>query len=57
VIDALAGAVGVVQHLAPAPTFNGRAVVEQVLAGLESPEEPRCAGDRRPARAVTRLTP
>jgi hypothetical protein len=40
VIDALAGAVGVVQHLAPAPTFNGRAVVEQVLAGLESPEEP-----------------
>ena len=40
VIGALAGAVGVVQQVAPAPTFNGRAVVEQVLADLESLEEP-----------------
>jgi len=40
VIDALAGAVGVVQRVAPAPTFNGRAVVEQVLADLELLEEP-----------------
>ena len=40
VIDALADAVGVVQRVAPAPMFNGRAVVEQVLADLESLEEP-----------------
>ena len=40
VIDAVAGAVGVVQQVAPAPIFNGRAVVEQVLADLESLEEP-----------------
>ncbi|MGO9954490.1 MAG: LuxR C-terminal-related transcriptional regulator [Solirubrobacteraceae bacterium] len=40
VIDALAGAVGVVQRVAPAPTFNGRAMVEQVLADLESLEDP-----------------
>ena len=40
VIDALAGAVGVVQRVAPAPTFNGRAVIEQVLAELELLEEP-----------------
>ena len=44
VIDALAGAVGVVQQVAPAPTFNGRAVVEQVLADLESLEEPGVLG-------------
>ena len=40
VIDALADAVGVVQRVAPAPTFNGRAVVEQVLTDLESLEDP-----------------
>lgn len=40
VIDELAAAVGVVQRVAPAPTFNGRAVVEQVLADLESLEDP-----------------
>jgi LuxR family maltose regulon positive regulatory protein len=40
VIDELADAVGVVQRVAPAPTFNGRAVVEQVLADLESLEDP-----------------
>ena len=40
VIDALADAVGVVQRVAAAPTFNGRAVVEQVLTDLESLEEP-----------------
>ena len=40
VIDALAEAVGVVQRVAPAPTFNGRAVVEQVLADLDSVEDP-----------------
>ncbi|MBV8945567.1 MAG: AAA family ATPase, partial [Solirubrobacterales bacterium] len=40
VIDALAGAVGVVQRVVPAPTFNGRAIVEQVLADLESLEDP-----------------
>jgi LuxR family maltose regulon positive regulatory protein len=40
VIDALAAATGVVQRVAPAPTFNGRAVVEQVLADLESLEDP-----------------
>ena len=40
VIDALAGAVGVVQRVAPAPTFNGRAVVEQVLTDLELLEDP-----------------
>ena len=56
VIDALAGAVGVVQRVAPAPTFNGRAVVEQVLTDLESLEEPGRAGDRRPARARVRPT-
>ena len=39
-IDALADAVGVVQRVAPAPTFNGRAVVEQVLTDLESLEDP-----------------
>ena len=31
VIDALAGAVDVVERVAPAPTFGGRAVVEQLL--------------------------
>ena len=40
VIEALAGAVGVVQRVAPAPTFNGRAVVDQVLTDLESLEDP-----------------
>ena len=40
VIDALADAVGVVQRVAPAPTFSGRAVVEQVLADLGSLEDP-----------------
>lgn len=40
VIDALADAVGVVQRVAAAPTFNGRAVVEQVLVDLESLEDP-----------------
>jgi LuxR family transcriptional regulator, maltose regulon positive regulatory protein len=40
VIEALAGAVGVVQRVAPAPTLNGRAAVEQVLADLESLEDP-----------------
>jgi LuxR family maltose regulon positive regulatory protein len=39
-INALAGAVGVVQRVGPAPTFNGRAVVEQVLMDLESLEDP-----------------
>jgi LuxR family transcriptional regulator, maltose regulon positive regulatory protein len=40
VIDALADAVGVVQRVAPAPTFSGRAVVEQVLTDLQSLEDP-----------------
>ncbi|MGA9856840.1 MAG: LuxR C-terminal-related transcriptional regulator [Solirubrobacteraceae bacterium] len=40
VTDALAEAVGVVQRVAPAPTFNGRAVVDQVLTDLESLEDP-----------------
>ena len=40
VIDALAGAVGVVQRVDPAPTFRGEAVVEQLLADLGSLEEP-----------------
>jgi LuxR family transcriptional regulator, maltose regulon positive regulatory protein len=40
VIDALAGAVDVVERVAPAPIFHGRAVVEQVLADLELLEDP-----------------
>ncbi len=40
VIDALAGAVDVVERVAPAPTFHGRAVVEQFLADLELLEDP-----------------
>jgi len=40
VINALADAGGVVQRVAAAPTFNGRAVVEQVLTDLESLEDP-----------------
>jgi LuxR family maltose regulon positive regulatory protein len=40
VIDALAGAADVVERVAPAPTFQGRAVVEQVLADLELLEDP-----------------
>ncbi|MBV8999439.1 MAG: AAA family ATPase [Solirubrobacterales bacterium] len=40
VIDALAGAVDVVERVAPAPTFHGRAVVEQLLADLDLLEEP-----------------
>jgi LuxR family transcriptional regulator, maltose regulon positive regulatory protein len=40
VIDALAGATDVVERVAPAPTFHGRAVVEQVLADLELLEDP-----------------
>ena len=40
VIDALAGAVSFVQPVAPAPTFGGRAVIDQLmsdLSGLEAP--------------------
>jgi len=40
VIDALAGAVETVQRVDPAPTFQGEAVVEQLLADLGSLEEP-----------------
>ncbi|MBV9415607.1 MAG: AAA family ATPase, partial [Solirubrobacterales bacterium] len=40
VIDALAGAIDVVERVAPAPTFHGRAVVEQLLADLNLLEEP-----------------
>jgi LuxR family transcriptional regulator, maltose regulon positive regulatory protein len=40
VIDALAGAVDVVERVAPAPTFHGRAVVEQLLGDLELLEDP-----------------
>ena len=40
VIDALAGAVDVVQRVAPAPTFHGRALVEQLLADLELLQDP-----------------
>ena len=40
VIDALAGAVSLVQPVAPAPTFGGRAVVDQLLSDLACLEEP-----------------
>ena len=40
VIDALAGAVESVQRVDPAPTFQGEAVVEQLLADLGSLEAP-----------------
>jgi LuxR family transcriptional regulator, maltose regulon positive regulatory protein len=40
VIDALAGATDVVQHVDPAPSFRGEAVVDQLLADLELLEEP-----------------
>jgi LuxR family maltose regulon positive regulatory protein len=40
VIDALAGVVDVVERVAPAPTFHGRAVVEQLLGDLELLEDP-----------------
>jgi LuxR family maltose regulon positive regulatory protein len=40
VIDALAGMVGLVQSVAPAPTFGGRAVVDQLLSDLASLQEP-----------------
>ena len=40
VIDALAGAVSVVQPVAPAPTFGGRGVVDQLLSDLACLEEP-----------------
>ena len=39
VIDALAGVADVVERVAPAPTFRGRAVVEQLLASLELLED------------------
>ena len=39
-IDALAGATDVVQHVDPAPSFRGEAVVDQLLADLELLEEP-----------------
>ena len=40
VIDALAGAVDTVEPVDPAPTFQGEAVVEQLLADLGSLEQP-----------------
>jgi LuxR family maltose regulon positive regulatory protein len=40
VIDALAGAVDAVQRVDPAPTFQGEAVVEQLVADLGSLEQP-----------------
>ncbi len=40
VIDELAGVVSVVQPVAPAPTFGGRAVVDQLLSDLELLQEP-----------------
>jgi LuxR family maltose regulon positive regulatory protein len=40
VIDALAGAVDTVQPIDPAPTFQGEAVLEQLLADLGSLEQP-----------------
>jgi len=40
VIEALAGAVGLVQPVAPAPTFGGRAVVDQLLSDLACLQEP-----------------
>ena len=40
VIDALAGPVGVVQRVDPAPIFQGEAVVERLLADLGSVEDP-----------------
>ncbi len=40
VIDALAGAVSVVQPVAPAPTFGGRTVIDQLLSNLAWLEEP-----------------
>jgi LuxR family maltose regulon positive regulatory protein len=40
VIDALAGAVSLVQPVAPAPTFGGRAVIDQLLSDLACVEEP-----------------
>jgi LuxR family transcriptional regulator, maltose regulon positive regulatory protein len=40
VIEALAGAVETVQRVDPAPTFQGEAVVEQLMADLGSLEEP-----------------
>ncbi len=40
VIDALAGAVSLVQAVAPAPTFGGRAVVDELLSDLSCLEEP-----------------
>ena len=39
VIDALAGAVSVVQPVAPAPTFGGRGVIDQLLSDLACLEE------------------
>ena len=40
VIDALAGAVSIVQPVAPAPTFSGRAAVDQLVSDLACLEEP-----------------
>jgi LuxR family transcriptional regulator, maltose regulon positive regulatory protein len=40
VIEALAGAVAVVQRVDPAPAFRGEAVVDQLLGDLGSLEEP-----------------
>ena len=40
VIDALARAIRLVQPVAPAPTFGGRAVVDQLLSDLARLEEP-----------------
>ncbi|MBV9168096.1 MAG: AAA family ATPase, partial [Solirubrobacterales bacterium] len=40
VVDALAGAVTVVQRVDPAPSFRGEAVVDQLMDDLEIAEEP-----------------
>jgi len=40
VIDALAGAVRAVQSVAPASTFGGRAVIDQLLSDLACLEKP-----------------
>jgi LuxR family maltose regulon positive regulatory protein len=40
VIDALAGAISLVQQVDPAPTFGGQAVVDQLLSDLARLDEP-----------------